>query len=475
MSSPPAADLYAPGTLVGGKYRLERKLGEGGMGAVWSAHHAQLDTAVAIKLIRGEANRKDMALRLMQEARAAAKLGHPAIVRVFDVGETDQGDPFIVMEQLEGESLQDRLIREHRLSATDAAQLLLPIADALRTAHAKGIVHRDIKPDNVFLSSDAASGDSASIQPKLVDFGIAKLQQRDVSSQLTQKGVVLGSPDYMSPEQARGEDDIDHRSDIWGFCVLFYEVVSGQPPFEGSNYNALLRSIVETRPSSLEELCATDSELSKIIETGMAKDRGARWQSMQLLGEAIASWLVRQGVFEDVAGGSVEAKWILRRTDPALRQSRPSITTLPGVVRSGPGAATERRRAAEAPTTAGPVVTGTGQRRRLRFLVPGGVALALLVMAFALWPKSSVPKPAPLPAPEVAPVAPAAALPAAAPEDVRPSPQVKPLEQPVAPAPASAHPVEMKPGRGRGRAPASVPSARRAAKPGSGLDLISPY
>src|SRR5688500_16603867 len=245
MTSPPVPDAYAPGDLVAGKYRLERKLGEGGMGSVWSAHHDQLDTAVAIKLIRGEANRKDMGVRLVQEARAAAKLGHPAIVRVFDVGQTDQGDPFIVMELLEGESLHDRLVRDHRLSATEAAQILLPIADALRTAHAKGIVHRDIKPDNVFLSSDTASSDSASLQPKLVDFGIAKLQQPEVSSQLTQKGVILGSPDYMSPEQARGEDDIDHRADIWSFSILFFEVVSGQPPFEGQNYNALLREIVE--------------------------------------------------------------------------------------------------------------------------------------------------------------------------------------------------------------------------------------
>src|SRR5215471_19198811 len=145
---------YEPGALIVGKYRLERMLGEGGMGSVWAAHHVLLDTTVAIKLIRADTNRQELAPRLIQEARAAAKLGHPGIVRVFDVGQTVEGDPFIVMELLEGESLNQRLVREHRLSAIDAARLLLPIADALRAAHAKGIVHRDIKPDNVFLVHD---------------------------------------------------------------------------------------------------------------------------------------------------------------------------------------------------------------------------------------------------------------------------------------------------------------------------------
>jgi serine/threonine protein kinase len=470
MTSPPVPEAYAPGDLVGGKYRLERKLGEGGMGSVWSAHHGQLDTAVAIKLIRGEANRQDMGVRLVQEARAAAKLGHPAIVRVFDVGQTDQGDPFIVMELLEGESLHDRLVRDHRLSATEAAQILLPIADALRTAHAKGIVHRDIKPDNVFLSSDTASSDSASLQPKLVDFGIAKLQQPEVSSQLTQKGVILGSPDYMSPEQARGEDDIDHRADIWSFCVLFFEVVSGQPPFEGQNYNALLREIVEKPAPTLQTMCATDAELSAIIATGLAKPRNARWQSMQALGEALAIWLLKQGVFEDVAGGSVEAKWVLRRSDPGSRQSRPSLTTAPGITRPGVGTPTERRIAGEAPTSVVPVVTGAGQLGRRRLIVPGAVALGLLVALFALWPnqpgkpESNATQPR-----SSAPVFPAATLP-----EAPPAPIVTPRVPDSAPLP-SADPVEAKPGKPRPRAPSAPHPAREPAKPRPGLDLMTPY
>jgi serine/threonine-protein kinase len=332
-------------------------------------------------------------------------------------------------------------------------------------------VHRDIKPDNVFLSSDTGSGDGLNVQPKLVDFGIAKLAQRDVSSQLTQKGAVLGSPDYMSPEQARGDDDIDHRADIWSFCVLFYEVVSGQPPFEGNNYNALMRAIVETRAPSLQEMCATDAELSAIIATGMAKSRSDRWQSMQALGEALAIWLLRQGIFEDAAGGSVEAKWILRRSDPAVRQSRSSLTTSPGFGRTEPSSVTERRLAAEAPTSVGPVVTGTGNGTRRRLLIPAAVALGLLLLGFVLWPAKRLDPEATSVVPKASvTVAPGAALPTAS-AAPNPSPQL-PAEPP---ATARANPVESKQAKPRSRPAAAAPSPLGRQKPGAERDLMSPY
>src|SRR3954470_23747082 len=163
---------YAAGDVIADKYALEELLGEGGMGAVFRARNTVLDMPVALKLIRTDLDRELLRGRLLQEARAAAKLAHPAIVRVFDVGTTALGDPFIVMELLHGLSLAKLLENEGRLSSVRVVQLLLPIADALAVAHARGLVHRDVKPDNVFIAND----DEGQLQPKLVDFGIVKLE-----------------------------------------------------------------------------------------------------------------------------------------------------------------------------------------------------------------------------------------------------------------------------------------------------------
>src|SRR6478672_778872 len=166
---------YAAGDVIADKYALEELIGEGGMGAVFRARNTTIDMPVAVKLIRADLDREVLSGRLLQEARAAAKLAHPAIVRVFDVGKTALGDPFIVMELLHGESLASLLDREGRLSSVRAVQLLLPIADALAVAHARGFVHRDVKPDNVFIAND----DEGQLQPKLVDFGIVKHERQD--------------------------------------------------------------------------------------------------------------------------------------------------------------------------------------------------------------------------------------------------------------------------------------------------------
>jgi serine/threonine-protein kinase len=313
---------YAPGDIIAGKYALEELLGEGGMGAVFRARNTTIDMPVALKLIRADLDRELLSGRLLQEARAAAKLAHPAIVRVFDVGKTALGDPFIVMELLHGESLARVLEREGRLSSARAVQLLLPIADALSVAHAKGFVHRDVKPDNVFIVND----DEGQLQPKLVDFGIVKHEHKEGDNHLTQVGAVLGSPDYMSPEQARGLDNIDLRSDVWSFSVVLYETITGAAPFEAANYNALLRMIVETQPPTLHERRAADEELSQIVQLGLSKHPEDRFASMSLMGRALARWLSEQGISEDACGVSLEARWLSRSTDPAAlgRVSRSS-------------------------------------------------------------------------------------------------------------------------------------------------------
>src|SRR4051812_38516097 len=312
-----AASPYVAGYVIAGKYELEAELGQGGMGVVWRARNIALDSPVAIKVVRATADKTLLRGRLVQEARAAAKLTHPAIVTVFDVGQTESGDPFIVMELLRGDSLGKILETEGRLSAVQAVRSLLPIADALWLAHGKGIVHRDLKPDNVFIVQH-----DGAIQPTLVDFGIVKLEDADGEHSLTKDGDVLGSPDYMSPEQARGQDDVTHLTDLWSFCVVLYEAISGRTPFKGSNYNALLRQIVEDTPPTLRELAAADEELSTIVARGLSKQPEERFASMGDLGRTLAKWLLKQGVTEDICGTTLEAKW-LRPTDPNGRNAMP--------------------------------------------------------------------------------------------------------------------------------------------------------
>jgi serine/threonine-protein kinase len=286
------------------------------MGEVWEAQNIALDAPVAVKLIRTDLDEASAAQRLMQEARAAAKLGHPAIVHIFDVGETSFKDPFIVMERLRGESLGALTERQGRLAAVSAVQILLSIADALATAHLQGIIHRDIKPDNIYIAEDA----NGLLQPKLVDFGVVKLEHAESDSNLTGVGTVVGSPGYLSPEQARGREDIDYRVDVWAFSVVLYEVITGECPFNGGNYNALLRSIVEDEPRPTTQHAAGDPELWSIIERGLRKDKEERWPSMLEYGRALAQWALDLGVEEDVCGTGLEQKWITT--------SRPARATL---------------------------------------------------------------------------------------------------------------------------------------------------
>lgn len=311
-SNRPALDgsRYAPGDVVAGKYELVRPCGQGAMGSVWVAYNRVLDVQVAIKFIAFDhAQPSDISgQRLLDEARAAARLGHPSIIRIHDFGLTTHGDPFMAMELLAGEDLADRLGREPSLPATEAVQLLLPIAHALAVAHERGIVHRDVKPENIYLADD-----DGAIVPKLLDFGIA--QAVDRPHRLTLDGTLLGTPDYMSPEQARGRG-IGPASDVWGFCVVLYEVVTGVCPFVGNDYQALLKAVLEQEPPSLERHGVDEPGLWAILERGLHKDVEQRYGSMRQLGEALALWLLERGVSEDVTGTS------LRRT--FLRDLEPS-------------------------------------------------------------------------------------------------------------------------------------------------------
>ncbi|HEX5101134.1 MAG TPA: serine/threonine-protein kinase [Polyangiaceae bacterium] len=296
-------DRYAAGVIVEQKYELVRLLGEGGMGSVWVAKNLTLDCHVALKLMRADLAQAvpGAGERMLTEARAAASIHHPAIVQIFDFGRTRDGDPFISMELLDGESLSATLKRRERLPATKAIQVLMPIADALVVAHSRGVVHRDLKPDNILLARLA----DGRVQPKILDFGIAK-REASGSPKLTLDGTVLGSPAYMSPEQARGQTDIDLRVDVWAFSVMLYELVTGCTPFAGESYNALLYSIVGTEPLTLAEHGIDDPELWAILARGMDKERETRFGSMRAIGRELARYLLNRKVKTDIAQGPLK-------------------------------------------------------------------------------------------------------------------------------------------------------------------------
>jgi hypothetical protein len=312
---------YVEGEIIADKYKLVSQIGAGGMGSLWKAKNLQLDALVALKLIRADVATKEADERFITEARTLARLRHPNIVRVFDFGRTRHEDPYIVMELLQGETLGGRLDRTSRLAPAQALQLILPIVDALVAAHAKGVVHRDIKPDNVFLADD-----DGRLQPKLLDFGIAKTTTGLDERRLTRTGTVVGSPEYLSPEQARGAEGIDFRTDIWSLSVVIYECLTGQLPFEGSNYNSLLRSIIEDEPAALTELGAGDAALWKLLRAGLAKKPEHRYRRTRDFGIALASWLYSHGIQEDACGQSLRAAWLEgrgeKRAIPAQPQAR---------------------------------------------------------------------------------------------------------------------------------------------------------
>lgn len=305
-SAGPEPSPYLAGEVIGDRYRLVRELGRGGMGVVWVGHALALGVEVAVKLIRASAAGPAVASRMAREAHAAARLGHPALVRVFDFGWTSRGDPYLVMELVQGETLSAALAREGRISAIRTVQMLLPVADGLRLAHDRTIVHRDIKPDNIFLATDPLGR----VQPKLLDFGIAKVGPGSNDGRLTQIGVVLGSPEYMSPEQALGVDDVDERTDVWSLSVVLYEMVTGTVPHQKANYNALMQAIIHEDPQPMTEHAEGDASLWQVVARGLAKERDHRWGSMAEFGEALALWLYEHGIKEDICGNSIRAVWL---------------------------------------------------------------------------------------------------------------------------------------------------------------------
>ena len=273
------------GRVVAGKYRIDRLLGSGGMGAVFQATNLSIEKRVALKFLKRDAVRDPGATeRFQREALAASLVESSHIVQIFDSGTSEEGLPFLVMELLTGEDLRARLSREGRLPVQIAATVGAQVLRALVRAHAAGIVHRDLKPDNVFL----CERDDGSLHVKIVDFGVSKLSGGAKLDTLTRRGTVLGTAFYMSPEQAQAFSDVDGRTDLFGLGAILYECLAARPPHVAPTYEAVLIAICTKQP---EDICLlaphVPRSLADVIHRALATERSQRYASAQAMLDAL--------------------------------------------------------------------------------------------------------------------------------------------------------------------------------------------
>jgi serine/threonine-protein kinase len=280
-----------PGYVVAGKYRIVERLGKGGMGSVWLAEHLVLGSQVAIKVIdhHSDSEADTLRRRFLHEAKAAAQLRSSHVVQIFDYG-IDEGTPFIVMERLVGETLGTRLAREKVLEPELVANIFAQIGRAVQKAHDSGIVHRDLKPENVFLMKD-----DDVVTAKVLDFGIAKALKQEPAHESTATGVLLGSPLYMSPEQAHGGKEIDHRSDLWSLGVIAFECLVGRVPFRGQGWGELVAQICRDRPPIPSTIHAVPEGFDAWFARAAERDPGRRFQSSRELVDELRQVLVPAG------------------------------------------------------------------------------------------------------------------------------------------------------------------------------------
>jgi eukaryotic-like serine/threonine-protein kinase len=362
------------GKVLDRKYRIVRVIGIGGMGTVYEAEHIVISRHVALKVLSPEfVERPETVERFFREAKAASAIGHPNIIDIYDVGREDDNTVYIVMELLKGMNLADCIDCEKHLAPTAAAAIAAQVLSALRAAHEKGIVHRDLKADNVFLAVDSRDRQEV----KLLDFGIAKVGQTGAQGLgLTRDGDVVGTPYYLSPEQARGTRDVDARIDIWGVGVILYEMLTGQLPYTGENYNEVLGKILLDEPKPLLDLVPdTPLELVAIVDKAMQKDRDKRYPSAAAMLDELTPFI------ENASDGGMST--VVFKTMKGI-----PVTPMPGgrmLLFSTPGGGTRRQsdplaHTSEVDSQELEILDGMTRKKRKRLLVPLALAVGLGVL-----------------------------------------------------------------------------------------------
>ncbi len=284
------------GRVIDGKYRIVKLLGKGGMGSVYLGENLRIRRRVAIKVLHAKTADKTINVqRFEREAQAAGRIGSEHIVEVLDLGELDSGDFYLVMEFLEGESLAQRLERGGPMHPEALFPIVVDLLEGLHDAHRADIVHRDLKPDNVFLLREK-KGQTDFV--KIVDFGVSKFKPIGPESiEVTRTGAVVGTPYYMSPEQAQGCRDIDHRTDLFAVGVILYKGLTGQVPFTAGSFNELMFKVVLEDAPSIEGLVpGIDPQVVAIVKTALQRTADARFQSAQLFQKALLDWLKLRGI-----------------------------------------------------------------------------------------------------------------------------------------------------------------------------------
>jgi serine/threonine protein kinase len=439
------------GTAIGGRYVVHKRIARGGMGSVYQGVHVELGRTVAIKVLsQTYANDDEAVRRFQREARAASKIDHPNIVQILDLGRLDSGEPYLVMELLEGEDLADHIGNQGAMSPTEALEILKPVASALDAVHRDGLLHRDIKPANIFL----AKRPDGEIVPKLLDFGLAALRETPEHDRLTREGIVVGTPHYVSPEAAEGEN-VDERTDVYSLGLVTFEMLTGVLPIDSQRPMSLLYAKVRRPAPTMSQRTGRSfaPALEQLIARTLSRTpskRPAKAGELVSLLEAVIKDLPKDGSAGEIPREETAEQRLVKPEPKVSKPAKPEPRVTPRVRHSEP---------LEIPT-----------ERRMRLILMGAIVFALILGAWSIWyavsSSSRTPEREPSvrrddPPPEPAPVAAEPDLPiveAPEPAPIEPIEPTEPIEPPLAAVePPPLAPIARRPRPPAEQAPAPSP------------------